>query len=174
MKKLILIFTLVVIAFTTQAQLVTGRTRTTINQPKIEKTETVNKVLVEVGVGYEYLYDETVTLSAALGWRRLMAPHHYWDIIKAKFSSNLCCMNLLSFQTGYHFNYNRFFANAGIGGGLDIEGSAMFVYELGIGVKPFSWLSIGLNWDAQVFFDYETKEGDGHGGIIGAKFGFEF
>ena len=177
MKKIVLIFTLVVIAFTAQAQLVTGRTRTTINQPRteqLEKQDKKNRILIDLGVGYEYRYDESVAINAAIGWRRMMAKHHYWDVVKLGYQTNFCCMYLAKLTTGYHFNYKLFYAGAGIGAGLSQGEYAAFVYELGIGIRPLDWLTIGLKWDGHVVGGRPFKEGDGHVGMIGINFGLGF
>ena len=179
MKKIVLIFALVVVAFTSQAQLVTGRTRTTINQPRteqLEKQDKKNRFLLDLGIGYEYYYDRSVAINTAIGWRRMMAKHHYWDVAKLGYQTNFCCMNYLKLTTGYHFNYKLFYAGAGIGAGYEFGyQTAAFVYELGVGIRPLDWLTIGLKWDGYVLGDHPfQKEGDTHAGVIGINFGLGF
>ena len=172
MKKIILIFTLVVMAFTAQAQLVTGRTRTTINQPrteKIEKADKKNRFLFDVGLGYESIFEPDFAINVDAGWRRMMAKHHYWDVVKLGFQTNFCCMNVMKLTTGYHFNYKLFYAGVGLGINYEFEEEAVGLsYEFGIGVRPLDWLTIGLKWDGHVI------EMEDNAGVIGINFGFGF
>lgn len=135
------------------------------------KKDRKNWVTADISVGYQFTSDDVI-FDITLGWRKKMATYHYWDVVKFGYFGDAYLNNIVKLTTGYHFNYKYFYANASIGVGVDVYmGSAGLTYELGFGVQPLKWLTIGVNYRSQELYggnaDWYWDESSGGKSIVG-------